>query len=143
MNMNEIFKELMMNQNSWLIDIRSKAEWQRDCIPILMEEDSNNNNKNRVALISLYTSPNMELNRSFLQQLQEIVPNNSNGHYYFLCRSAHRSTEAIRLAQEIGYKECYGVAFHGTNGWIESGLPVANYTDEKEMKKSNSNNNGI
>lgn len=128
--MSEIFKELTNNKNAWLIDVRSQAEWAAEGVPVLinMEEGKvRDNNKNRVVLLSLYTSPNMELNPNFLKELGDMVSKHDDSSYYFLCRSAHRSAIAARLAQEVGYKNCYSIAFSGRGGWIELGLPVTCY----------------
>ena len=77
--------------------------------------------------------PTGELNRGFLDQLQQAVP--ADAYVLFLCRSGARSHAAASLASNAGFSKAINVidGFEGdkdtsghrgnTAGWKFSGLP--------------------
>ena len=119
----EVFDVLQANQNTVLIDVRSKAELELvGRIP-------------GAAHIEWAFYPGMVPNPEFAAQLQTAVEKNTS--VIFMCRTGGRSHNAAVAAQSLGYK-AYNMleGFEGEtnaerqrtliNGWKHAGLPWTN-----------------
>ena len=118
----ECFKKLSEISNSYLIDVRTKPEWEFIGVP-----DLTFLNKNTI-FISWHIYPDMKINSFFEEQ---IVKSNlkKNDELFLICRSGKRSFQAAELLISCGYHYCYNVVdgFEGNknslsqrstiNGW--------------------------
>jgi rhodanese-related sulfurtransferase len=117
----EAYEVWQLAPGARLVDVRTRAEldWVGR-VPGAVE-------------IEWVAYPGYKPNPSFMAQLKREVDPESL--VMFLCRSAHRSDRAARLATEAGYPECYNVleGFEGDKdargqrnhigGWRRAGLP--------------------
>ncbi|BDU60832.1 hypothetical protein FLA4_12420 [Candidatus Rickettsia kotlanii] len=106
---------LISNDNAFLVDVRTREEWQQVGIPHL-------DNKNKVVFLS------WQLNKDFEDNFLSIVNDKIHAIIFFLCRSGCRSFIAANFITNIGYKNCYNVSdgFEGNNqdkGWKQNNLP--------------------
>ncbi|WP_016917638.1 rhodanese-like domain-containing protein [Rickettsia honei] len=106
---------LISNDNAFLVDVRTREEWQQVGIPHL-------DNKNKVIFLS------WQLNKDFEDNFLSIVNDKIHAIIFFLCRSGHRSFIAANFITNIGYKNCYNISdgFEGNNqdkGWKQNNLP--------------------
>ncbi|GAA5252688.1 rhodanese-like domain-containing protein [Candidatus Rickettsia kedanie] len=106
---------LISNDNAFLVDVRTRAEWQQVGIPHLA-------NKNKVIFLSL------QLNKDFEDNFLSIINDKIGAAIFFLCRSGYRSFIAANFIANIGYKNCYNISdgFEGNNqdkGWKQNNLP--------------------
>jgi rhodanese-related sulfurtransferase len=131
--MNELFSsdvaKLLEKEDSFLIDVRSAAEWQFVGCPDLKEF------KATYLQISLYEYPEMSFNNNFITKIQEQGNITKNSNIIFICRSGIRSRKAAQLISDLGYKNIYNISdgFEGEldeyshrntlSGWKKSGLP--------------------
>ena len=113
---------IQLNTSSaFIVDVRTRAEWiYVGSVPGSVQ-------------IEWQSFPTGELNRSFLDQLQQSVP--ADAYVLFLCRSGARSHAAASLASNAGFSKAINVidGFEGdkdtsghrgkTSGWKFSGLP--------------------
>ena len=113
---------IQLNTSSaFIVDVRTRAEWiYVGSVPGSVQ-------------IEWQSFPTGELNRSFLDQLQQNVP--ADAYVLFLCRSGARSHAAASLASNAGFSKAINVidGFEGdkdtsghrgkTSGWKFSGLP--------------------
>jgi rhodanese-related sulfurtransferase len=119
---------LASDENSVLIDVRTKPEWS--FVGVCDLESLNK----QPALIEWQVFPTMAVNESFGESVDSIgAPQDAP--LLFLCRSGARSRSAAIAATERGYHACYNVAggFEGdpdgerhrgrVNGWKAAGLP--------------------
>jgi rhodanese-related sulfurtransferase len=119
---------LASDENSVLIDVRTKPEWS--FVGVCNLESLNK----QPALIEWQVFPTMAVNESFGESVDSIgAPQDAP--LLFLCRSGARSRSAAIAATERGYHACYNVAggFEGdpdgerhrgrVNGWKAAGLP--------------------
>jgi rhodanese-related sulfurtransferase len=119
---------LASDENSVLIDVRTKPEWS--FVGVCDLESLNK----QPALIEWQVFPTMAVNESFGESVDSIgAPQDAP--LLFLCRSGARSRNAAIAATERGYQACYNVAggFEGdpdgerhrgrVNGWKAAGLP--------------------
>lgn len=107
--------------SAFIVDVRTRAEWiYVGSVPGSIQ-------------IEWQSFPTGELNRGFLDQLQQAVP--ADAYVLFLCRSGARSHAAASLASNAGFSKAINVidGFEGdkdtsghrgnTAGWKFSGLP--------------------
>jgi len=119
---------LASDENSVLIDVRTKPEWS--FVGVCNLESLNK----QPALIEWQVFPTMAVNESFGESVDSIgAPQDAP--LLFLCRSGARSRSAAIAATERGYHACYNVAggFEGdpdgerhrgrVSGWKAAGLP--------------------
>jgi rhodanese-related sulfurtransferase len=113
---------IQLNTSSaFIVDVRTRAEWiYVGSVPGSVQ-------------IEWQSFPTGELNSSFLDQLQQNVPDDA--YVLFLCRSGARSHAAASLASNAGFSKAINVidGFEGdkdtsghrgkTSGWKFSGLP--------------------
>ena len=123
----ECFNKLLEISNSYLIDVRTKPEWEFIGVP-----DLSSLNK-QIILISWHIYPEMKINSFFEEQ---IVKSNlkKNDELFLICRSGKRSFQAAELLISCGYHYCYNVVdgFEGNknslsqrstiNGWKYNNL---------------------
>ena len=124
----DTYAALAANENAVLIDCRTAVEWQFVGTPDLSELDKS------AKFIEFQKLPAGTLNPTFIEELEEKVPNRSTP-VYFICRSGARSAAAADLATANGYELAYNVAdgFEGPHdeqrhrgaeaGWKASQLP--------------------
>ena len=124
----ECFDKLSEIFNSYLIDVRTKPEWEFIGIP-----DLSSLNKKTI-FISWHVYPQMKIN-SFFEN--EVIESNikKNDKLFFICRSGGRSFHAAKFLAHSGYNYCYNVSdgFEGDknklnkrstiNGWKFNNLP--------------------
>ena len=120
--------EVKNNDDCFLVDCRSSAEWSLIGVPNL---DSIGK---KVVFVEWQIYPTMEKNSKFLQEISESGIN-KDSKIIFLCRSGARSRSAAEFLTSHGYKECYNGSegFEGShnefgqrgkrNGWKFSDLP--------------------
>ena len=120
--------EVKNNDNCFLVDCRSSAEWSLIGVPNL---DSIGK---KVVFVEWQIYPTMEKNSKFLQEISESGIN-KDSKIIFLCRSGARSRSAAEFLTSHGYKECYNCmeGFEGShnefgqrgkhNGWKFADLP--------------------
>ena len=113
---------IQLNASSaFIVDVRTRAEWiYVGSVPGSVQ-------------IEWQSFPTGQLNSSFLDQLQQNVPDDA--YVLFLCRSGARSHAAASLASNAGFSKAINVidGFEGdkdtsghrgkTSGWKFSGLP--------------------
>jgi rhodanese-related sulfurtransferase len=117
---------LQENDNAYLIDVRTDAEWAFVGVPAV----------DRLVRIPWQFFPTMERNAGFVEQVERAgVPR--NGEVYLICRSGARSAAAASALTQAGFADCYNVAegFEGdkdaaghrgtVGGWKHAGLPWA------------------
>ena len=122
------FNKLSEIANSYLIDVRTKPEWQFIGVP-----DLSSLNKKTI-FISWHEYPKMNINKNFETQLVlENIKKNDN--IFLICRSGKRSLHAARHLTLYNYNHCYNVSdgFEGNknslaqrstiNGWKCNNLP--------------------
>ena len=98
----EAWKILETENQSVLIDCRTKEEWSYVGIPKLVQIAKENLN------ISWQIFPEMEVNKSFQSELEAFCPNKDTK-LLFLCRSGVRSIDAAISATEAGYHKAYNI----------------------------------
>ncbi len=130
----EAFELLKNDQNSVLIDVRTKEEFS--FIGIVNSEQLND----RMILLPWQNLPNMDENPAFSNILEESLAEFFNDNakevkIFFLCRTGGRSNQAANHAINLGYKNCYNIisGFEGDldnkqhrgniNGWKADNLP--------------------
>ena len=92
--------EVKNDDNCFLVDCRSSAEWSLTGVPNL---DSIGK---KVVFVEWQIYPTMEKNSKFLQEISESGIN-KDSKIIFLCRSGARSRSAAEFLTSHGYKECY------------------------------------
>ena len=119
---------LTAEEGSKLIDVRTAEEWKLTGIADLQSINK------QVVLLSWQIWPEMEINQSFMQSINNIFED-KNTKLLFICRSGGRSLQAANAAHEAGYSNCYNVCdgFEGklsndrhrnsSNGWKFNNLP--------------------
>lgn len=124
----ECWNLLKSQSNSFLIDCRTKAEWQFVGVPDLSSIEK------KVSLIEWQAFPAMNLNQNFLE---EVVNSGikSNDSILIICRSGGRSKSAAEYLTSNGFEHCFNCkyGFEGShdsnehrgnlNGWKFSKLP--------------------
>ncbi len=119
---------LQADPQAQIVDVRTDAEFNFVGLPDLSEASK------QPILIPWQIYPTMQVNASFVQQMQTagLTPENK---IYFLCRSGARSAAAAAAAREAGFPHVYNIAdgFEGppdgeghrghVAGWKAEGLP--------------------
>jgi len=124
----ECFNKLSEISNSYLIDIRTKPEWEFIGVP-----DLSSLNKKTI-FISWRMYPEMKINSLFENQITESnIKKNDN--IFLICRSGNRSFNAAEFLTSRGFTNCINVkdGFEGEigpnhqrstiNGWKYYKLP--------------------
>ena len=124
----ECFNKLSEISNSYLIDIRTKPEWEFIGVP-----DLSSLNKKTI-FISWHMYPEMKINSLFENQITESnIKKNDN--LFLICRSGSRSSDAAEFLTYHGFTNCFNVkdGFEGEigpnhqrstiNGWKYCKLP--------------------
>ena len=135
-NANNAYR-LMLKPHVPIIDVRSVQEYQfvghipgSYNIPLYNWADRWDTRRNNFALVR---------NETFVRDFLKIFPEKDD-HYISICRSGHRSKEAVELIVRHGYTKIYNVweGFEGiavqdkslptyglkkVDGWINKGLP--------------------
>ena len=118
---------LANDQNAFLVDVRTSAEWSFVGVPDLISIGK------ELICIEWQTYPANEINKEFDEELKNYVDIKNN--LYFLCRSGSRSRSAASHMAKEGFNFCFNVSdgFEGTmndsrqrnaiDGWKFSGLP--------------------
>ena len=122
------FNKLSEIANSYLIDVRTKPEWQFIGVP-----DLSSLNKKTI-FISWHEYPKMNINKNFESRvIVKSVEKDDN--IFLICRSGTRSLHAAIYLASHGYNHCYNVSdgFEGyknnlnhrstINGWKFNNLP--------------------
>ena len=133
----ETYYYLVNKKNSYLIDVRSKAEWHYDGIPDLSKC------MNNLILIEWIVLPLMNKNNNFLDEVFENIKIENDNMIFFICRSGIRSFEAAETLKFFlnnnGYNvHCLNVVdgFNKSSdfmpsgdlkGWKSEGLPWSHY----------------
>ena len=119
---------LEKDENSYLVDCRTSAEWAFVGVPDLESI------KKKVIFIEWQTFPIMEKNPKFLKEISDNI-SNKESKIIFLCRSGARSRSAAEFLTSQGYENCYNCSdgFEGTHnetghrgrisGWKFADLP--------------------
>ena len=99
----DCFRMLSINQNSHLIDVRTKPEWDYVGIPDLSSI------KKQALCISWKIYPEMRVNNNFEKQIIKFnIQKNNN--LYFICRSGNRSYDAAKFLISKGFTNCFNVS---------------------------------
>ena len=124
----ECFNKLLEISNSYLIDVRTKPEWEFIGIP-----DLSSLNK-KTLFISWHVYPRMTINSLFENKILESNIE-KNDKLFLICRSGTRSFHAAKFLVSCGYNHCFNVldGFEGdknslsqrstSNGWKYNNLP--------------------
>ena len=124
----ECFSFLSKISNSFLIDVRTKPEWEFIGIP-----DLSSINKKAI-FISWHVYPEMKINSLFENQLINSKIKKTDK-LFLICRSGSRSFKAAKFLSSFGYHYCFNVTdgFEGDknnlnqrssiNGWKYNNLP--------------------
>ena len=86
-NPSEAFSALKQEKDSYLIDVRTIAEWSFVGLPDLSEIGKN------VICLSWLTYPTMSVNSNFAEQLAAEIPD-KGAKLFFLCKVGGRSLDA-------------------------------------------------
>ena len=133
----QAYRTLVQNKKSYLVDVRSAAEWNFVGIPDCKDF------KNEVLLFEWATYPGMVTRKNFSEELSKEIDLDGAEKIYFLCRSGVRSLLAakdvssfLKLNSENDdpSRVCVNIryGFEGdlidshrgvANGWKKSGLP--------------------
>ena len=124
----ECFNQLSEIFNSYLIDVRTKPEWEFIGTPNLSSINK------KTIFISWHIYPQLKINPFFENQITELNIK-KNDKLFFICRSGGRSFQAAKFLSHSGYNYCYNVSdgFEGDknnlnqrttiNGWKFNNLP--------------------
>ena len=128
LNSYDCFKKISTNLKSYLIDVRTKPEWEFVGVPDLSTIN------NSTIFISWQEYPEMNINKNFEKHVvQKNI--NKNDYIFLICRSGRRSLKAAEYLSSLGYKHCFNISdgFEGnknnTNhrskirGWKFNNLP--------------------
>ena len=125
---NEAWNIIKENNDCFLVDCRTSAEWSLVGVPDL---DSLGK---KVLFVEWQTFPTMEKNPRFLQEISE-TNLEKKSKIIFLCRSGARSRSAAEFLTSQGYESCFNCSegFEGShdnfgrrsnvNGWKFHNLP--------------------
>lgn len=122
----DAWKILKDQDDAYLVDVRTSAEWHYVGAPDLSSIDK------ELIKIEWRMLPDMAKNMQFLEKLQNFIPEH-NSKIFFICRTGGRSMEAAIIATEHGYANCFNIigGFEGElNNKLHRGL-VAGWKAEK------------
>lgn len=98
--------------NSFLVDVRTEAEWNSVGYPDLSSID-----KNLIKITWVRDEQN------FISELQEAIPN-KNAQIIFICKAGGRSAAAAETAISAMYQQCYNlIGGFEMGGWKDNNLP--------------------
>jgi len=132
LSVGECWELLAADNDTALIDVRTRAEWAFVGMPDLAD------GMKQLVLQEWQAFPDMAVDGDFPARLQQQLAKigaNENSNLCFLCRSGARSMAAARAMTAIGYAKSYNVScgFEGdlddqghrgrVNGWKADGLP--------------------
>ncbi len=115
-------------QDSYLVDVRTAAEWHYVGGPNLKPVGKD------VIKVEWRLLPTMERNPNFINDVRKMI-DNMNAEIFFLCRTGGRSQEAAIEMTKAGYLNSYNIAFGfegdldnssqrgKTSGWKAEKLP--------------------
>ena len=124
----ECFNQLSAISSSYLIDVRTKPEWEFIGVP-----DLTSFNKKTI-FISWHVYPEMKINSLFENQLIKLNIKKTDK-LFLICRSGGRSFQAAKFLSSFGYHYCFNITdgFEGEknnlnqrstiNGWKRNNLP--------------------
>lgn len=128
----ETWERLANEPNSFLIDVRTIAEWTYVGMPDLSSVSKS------VILIEWQQYPHMGVNPDFAHSVASAITENGGDQsteVYFICRSGVRSMAAAAALTSIGFENCFNVVggFEGPpdneqqrgniDGWKAKELP--------------------
>ena len=128
LNSYDCFKKISTNLKSYLIDVRTKPEWEFVGVPDLSTIN------NSTIFISWQEYPEMNINKNFEKNVAQKNINKKD-YIFLICRSGRRSLKAAEYLSSLGYKHCFNISdgFEGnkdnTNhrskigGWKFNNLP--------------------
>lgn len=99
----DAYKILCEEENSYLIDVRTDAEWQFVGFPDLSKA------KKEVFFIQWQVLPEMKINEDFALEFEKIGIKDKNSKLFLLCRSGVRSAYAANLLSKKGYENCFNI----------------------------------
>ena len=114
-NVNDAYENLKRLHNSYLIDVRTKSEWEIDGVP------DTNELINRLIKLTITLSGGIE-NEDFLNKINDLKLN-SNDHLFFICRSGVRSITAANKVSTLGFKNLYNITGGFSFGWLDKNKP--------------------
>ncbi len=127
-----VWQRLADVEQSILIDVRTRAEWNYVGLPDLTPIGK------MVLTVEWLEFPDNRLNAGFVDQLSAVLSKAGVGkdaELYFICRSGARSLSAAQAMLNAGYTRCFNAAegFEGPldatrhrgslSGWKAEGLP--------------------
>jgi len=109
----ETWDILEKENNSYLIDCRTSAEWSFVGVPDLESI------KKKVIFLEWQIFPIMEKNPRFLKEISDNIPDKSSK-IIFICRSGARSRSAAEFLTSQGYDHCFNCldGFEGSHNEI-------------------------
>ena len=108
----EAWDLLKVEDNSFLIDVRTDAEWNSVGYPDLSQVGKN--------LIKITWEKD---EKKFVEQLVAAV-SDKDAQIVFICKAGGRSASAANAAISAGYERCYNlVGGFEMGGWKDSNLP--------------------
>ena len=128
----EAFEDLKNNPNSFLIDVRTQAEWAFVGVSDLSEIGK------ETILLQWKIYPQMQINPDFVRLFNKAAEQlgvKEDSNLFFICKTGGRSLDAAEKMTKNGYKNCFNVAngFEGdrtengqrgkVNGWKADALP--------------------
>lgn len=128
----ECWAELSNDPDSFLIDVRTTAEWTFVGLPALPQPGR------APILVEWQSYPSMAVDPAFAQRVAAAVEaqgGSSQSKLFFLCRSGARSMGSAAALTAAGFEHCFNIAdgFEGppdgeghrgrVSGWKAAGLP--------------------
>ena len=108
----EAWELLKVQDKSFLVDVRTIAEWQSVGYPDLSVISKN--------LIKITWDKD---EKKFINSLKEFIPN-QDSQIIFICKAGGRSATTANLAISYGYSSCYNlVGGFEMGGWKDNNLP--------------------
>lgn len=108
----DAWEKLKTIQDSFLVDVRTQAEWDSVGFPDLSEVQKE--------VIKITWTGDSD---AFIKALKAALPNKES-HIMFICKAGGRSAATATAAISSGYENCYNVlGGFEMNGWRDSGLP--------------------
>lgn len=123
------YQGLKSEENSFLVDVRTNAEWASVGVPDLNGLDR------KVIFVQWQIFPDMEVNSNFIDDVTQAGLTDKDANIYLLCRSGIRSANAAKKLNQAGFKNCFNIqeGFEGEadkngkrgniNGWKAINLP--------------------
>lgn len=120
----EAIEILNTKDNSLLVDVRTSEEWQVEGVPSVGDSS-------KFLPLSIYLGSDRRFNNNFISDFEAIC-NDKKATVIFMCKSGYRSSKALELISDIGYKYCVNMS-GGFEEWKNSNLPygVLGYNDGK------------